>query len=255
MDKAVLVALATLAVIVVAAMLWKQKKECVEPIPLRGGTKRGRRLLRLNAAEPCPPPACGDFAVCSTGNLRKRLQASAGRFPDIDQTKMSDALAMRLLQGCDGTDVGACADFLPYVCSCSGLSDLCRNAPDPKPDVCKQDPRTPTAAYGISCSDIRLRQGPCPCDCDGGDKRGSCPDIAGAWHLGDTVVQITTEPVSGGAAICKVVFNIGGSVLPGFIPRDKPTNIFWSFDSSLPPAVIDPSLKRIMHQDRLYTKD
>lgn len=249
-------ALAAAAVIIAIVMSWK-KKTCVQPIPLR--STRAMRAQQnasrtfLNAAEPCPPPGCADFAVCSTGNLTKRLRSSAARFPDIDVGKINDGLSMRLLQGCDGTDVGACADYLPYVCSCSGLSDLCRNAPDPKPDVCKQNPRTPTAAYGINCSDIRLTQGPCPCDCEE-KKPTSCPNIAGDWHIGDIPVKIVTTPPDTAGKVCSVVFNVAGSVYPGYIPQDRPYTIVWSFDSALEPAVIDPSLARIVHGDRIYTK-
>jgi hypothetical protein len=253
---ATIVVLVIVAIVVIVARSSSGKK-CVKPIPMKGvsGARRMRLAGPLNAADPCPPPSCADFASCSTGNLKKRLLTSAGRFPDIDQTKISDGLVMKLLQGCDGTDAGACADFLPYVCSCNGLSDLCRNAQDPKPEVCRQNPRTPTAAYGINCSEIRLTQGPCPCDCDGGGGVIGCPNIAGAWRLGSSAVQITTAKSSSGA-LCDITISIvGAGTYPGFIPRDKPASIFWSFDSTMEPAVIDPSLKKITWRDQVYTRD
>lgn len=253
-----LIAVIVVLVIVVAWVVWPTQR-CINPIPLRARMSKKGGIARkgaLNAADPCPPPGCADFASCSTGNITKRLQTAAARFPDIDRTKVSDALAMRLLQGCDGTDVGACADFLPYVCSCSGLSDMCKNAPDPKPDVCKQNPRTPTAAYGINCSDIRLTQGPCPCDCDGGGGGGgNCPNIAGKWTMGTYPVVITTgAPTTGG--LCDVLIEISGAgTYNGFIPKDKPANIFWHFDAAMAPAVIAPDLKKITWRDQIYLKD
>ena len=247
------------AIIVVAWVVWQRerRKACVSPIPLKHSKARYGKMMKGGLpgdADPCPPPSCAEFASCSTGNLRKRLQSSASRFPDIDQSKIGDALAMKILQGCDGTDAGACADFLPYVCSCGGLSDLCRNAPDPKPEVCKQNPRTPTAAYGINCADIRLTQGPCPCDCDGGG--GGCPKLAGNWTMGGHAVVISTKSPTSGNALCDVTIEIAGAgTYSGFIPRDKPNNIFWSFDSTMEPATIDPSLKKITWRDQVYQRE
>lgn len=105
-----------------------------------------------NAGGAC---ACPADPRCTL--LQNRMAASAVPYSDIDPSKInSPAVAQQVMQSCNSLDLGACADFVPYICSAAGAADFCSKV-NPAPNWCASNPISapPTAVYGIDCSKIR----------------------------------------------------------------------------------------------------